>query len=353
MQNIALSSVVAIQNPSRRDFDHWFKDGNDAAHLTSELFPGYNVALGLPIVSSLTVSAEDAIKAQEARRDWLFDFVKKSQISVKVDKGTVNILLAEVEKAWDLTYRENTKKRGRVIIVPNYEQVLGLRRLACMVFVNAIHVHRGEDPILELPMEVQELDASNRIMANLTENLKKVAGAKGLSQEDEVYGARQLYFLGGKEGDFQRAGFSRFKAQKMFALFTIDKRFPDEGFADQVITGKLNWSAIDKDTILALRDEGPIEAVAACLKATHKVNKDPIMTKVKIAALEDQNPVHLVKITCQSILKNNAGLLSRYTSKAKEINLAEQAILDSDPIMMKALADITETRKQVSEIKSA
>jgi hypothetical protein len=202
-------------------------------------------------------------------------------------------------------------------------------------------------------MEIQDLDESGRIMANLTENLKKVAGAKGLSQEDEVFGARQLYFLGGKEGDFMRAGFSRFKAQKLFALFTVDKRFPDEGFADLVIAGKLNWSAIDKDTILTLRDEGSLEDVSGCLHATKKVNKDPVMNKGKIEALVDQNPVHMVKVVCGAILKNDAGPLSKYTTRAKDLNLAESAVMDSDPIMMKALADIAEARKAVSEIKSA
>ena len=354
MQNTLLGSVVAIQNPSRLDFNHWFKDGNDAGHLATELFPEYRVSNGVLYISSLSVSIEAAIAAQEVYRDWLFNFVKKNQVVVKLpEKGQVNVLLAELEKAWNLMHFEDTKKKGRIPIIPTYEQVLGFRRLACLHFVNAVKVHLDQPLFLELPMEYQELDASGRIIANLTENLKKTAAAKGLSQEDEVNGARQLYFLGGKEGDFMRAGFSRFKAQKLYALFTIDKRFPDEGFADQIIAGKLNWSAVDKDTILTLRDEGSVDDIAACLQAKKKVNKVKIMDYTKITALFDQHPVESHKRALSAVLKNDSGPLSKYTSRAADLNLADAAVMESDPIMMKALADIRAERKAVSEIKSA
>ena len=322
-----VSSIVAINNPSRVNQNTWFKDAADYGKLASQVYHGWDVSLGVPI-GTILKDTDAGLKAREEARIWTLDFVRKNNVALKVDDGQFIVIPALVEQAWEKMYCKDTKK-GVQVIVPEFEQVLAFRRGAVLPAINAVRIQREEPLLLDLPIVIQELDDIGKIDANLTENLKKLAGAKGLSPADELHGAYLRFCLGAKEGDFMRIGFSRYSAQKMYALFCINARLRKAELVDKFISGELNWSAVDKNAICKpdFRDKAGIDDVMPVMQAKKEGNLPKILSRDKIQALHDQTPVDLIRTVCDCILKKDTGALSQYTAKAKEINTAVHSIM--------------------------
>ena len=306
----------------------FYKDPADKRNLASLLVPGWDGQLGRP----LTVKLDDAGQAEAVKRlEAFWAELKALPIStepeaVAAGEGTVKVAPAELLSTFEKLYTKSDK-----VIAPTHRAITCFRRAGILLLANTVRAKQGEDFIIDLPCTVREYENPlDMLTDNIRENGFKTKGSRGMSAADNVGSARKMFQLNAREADLMRAmGISRGMAQKLHRLCVLDAEHPGLGIVNAILEGTLSEKPLDKEKIKELLDKkASDEDVAAFLETPGAGNAPKIMSKKDIETMASQNPIELVKLVCQAILKNDVTILTSVVLQAGNVNAAVTAAMN-------------------------
>lgn len=314
-ENVARSATGHFRNPA------------DRHNLASLLVPGWDGQLGRPAVAELTKDqvAEAVTRLEEAWKALKDAPLGEEPEAVKLEGGTVYVAKAELAKVFEATYTKDGK-----IVKPTHKAVTCFRRGESLLLVNTLRAKKGLEQIAEIPCVVRHYENSlEQFSDNIRENQLKTAGANSMSNADCVGAARRLFQLGATEAKLLHAfGLKRGMAQKLHRLCQLDAKYPKQAIVDKIVSGELSDKPFDKEKVKAMLDSGVTEdKVGEFIAAPNAGNAPKIMSRKSIEALGSGNPIELVKLVCQAILKDDPSQLAAITAKAEAVNAAIKQVM--------------------------
>jgi len=320
---VPLSSIFHFASHNIARPNGLFRDERDQHALVEQLAEGWDIQQGVVAISRMSEKEQaEALKILTSERATLAGAdLSAEPEKIRVNGENVSITAPEMLKVWDKVHVGDDGK----IVVPEYKGGTCFRRSASMLKVNTVRAKRGQTLVASLPCVVKDYKkALDQFIDNVAENQKKTAGARKMSNADCVGAARALFRLNATEARLAKAfGLKRGMAQKFHRLCQLDKAHKELKIIDQIIAGDLDAKVFDKEKVKGLLDKGATsEEVAQFCQTPGAGNKSKIMSRKDIEALKEQTPVELVALTCQAILQNDPMVLKAATDRSEAINAA-------------------------------
>lgn len=353
--NISTSSIVTLDglNFSRNGIC-WFDSLNDLANLAHEMMVGYRVGAGFAVdgVKMTNDEAKRTAKSRELLHDWLFSFVT-APIKVKDEDGNVQVVhLASIREAWTLMFKSEKGKYIEAV----YKRLSGCRREVASVIASACRLQMSKQVIIGVPM-IEHSGLSQDQMEQLArdENVRKNAASRKLTDADMIFTLQKVYQIKGSQTALEKAGnLSHGTGQKIFAAFVIERRFPEYGLLNKILTGAITLGDLNMGKLKApIRDNGSLSEIKALIETKEEGNEKKMAQKTDIVAGTTVCPLDIGRMIFQAIVDNNLTSLGEVYMKAKEINVAFRAIMAGDPIILEAIAKIIEAKEIAEEAAKA
>jgi hypothetical protein len=311
-----------------------FKDDKDRDTLIGQLVPGWNPSLGVAGLYKLDPKQVE-LGVKERTERWEALKLSRTDITLRFKNpnsekdDSVIITASDLLRAWEATYTLKGK-----VIPPKYGQVFAFRRVESLPYVNAVRIKRGLDPILTIPATVSVYETQmERFLATVGENTLKLAGARQLSNADQMSAAKRLYMEQAKEADFRRV-WKVGMAQKLYAICALDNRFPEAGIVSRIIDGTLDFGPLDKEKVRKLYKD-PAATLEQVLNPENlggpTGNAPKIAPRSDIETMAEQSPVTLIKETAAAIMANDTKRVNRYVPHCHFLNEMTALVLtDTD-----------------------
>jgi len=332
MDTILLSKVgsVPTRNVCRSKDLH---DIKSLPPLASELSPGYNPALGVPTIEKLDKEGRaEALAELEAEEAWIHSLSEPINVfdkTVGENGEKVRVTPENLLKAFETRHKVDGK-----LVAPEYGFITANRRGKAMNIRNAALLTLGKEPVMEWPCTLVKYEnALERGVACLAGNMSIDNGRLRVSVVDLIMTTMRLIAIGGIEADLVKAGVKRGTAQKLVSLVNLNNKFKDLKLVEKVCNGDIDWGPLNKDTMRVLY-QGQVETKTKEAKEPgtkaeveeyfnnpgDKKNAPKILSKPKMDAIINANPVEIICEVVFSIRHNHPENLSKFVDHADEIN---------------------------------